>query len=759
MANLALKYRPQTFDDITEQSIVVDMLKNICKSDELENRNFLLIGPAGTGKAQPMYSKILTPNGFINMGDVHIGQEVFTANGNIGKVIGIYPQGVRPIYEITLQDRTKIRVSDEHLNVCYRYNQDLKRREDFCMTTTELVGFNKSSRFKLRVDIPKVTWQSDVTPIDPYLLGALLGDGSLSSGNFGFSNSEPDVVDKVDKILRRDWNKYLKKCNGDNVDYDIANVHQAYHKYTIEYQGNSFTSLSDVADALSLAGYPKFDSSTILRLCEGTATNTLKQYPELAKELTCSIDPNYRNWQEIDPLRAALAELKLTAKSTEKHIPAEYLYATEDIRLELLRGLYDTDGYTDVHGVTSYTTCSDQLSEDFAFLVRSLGIRDTIVDAPSYYTHDGIRHCTGTVAHTHNLKIPNDMLYCSSAKHLNRRKHRQHEPMRNIIDIKYIGDEECQCIMIDHPDHTYISDDFVPTHNTTSARIMANMLNNNVGEPIEVDAASHSGVDSIREIIQQAKAYPVGCKYKVFIIDEVHSLSQTAFQALLKAFEDGVGRSIFILCTTNPEKIPATIISRVQVFQLSKISLDGIISRLKYVLDSEIKEGRHITYTDDAVSFIAKLANGGMRDSLTLLDKALTYSTDLTTENLVCALNLPNYDDYFKLLGACAKKDNTAITAIINSVYNSGVNFVKWFEGFHGFVMNVVKYIFLQDINETTIPAHYKDKISKYTTAHAAVCLKLANKLLQLNYELKSTQYLQEVALTHLCTIPKKEGH
>lgn len=297
------------------------------------------------------------------------------------------------------------------------------------------------------------------------------------------------------------------------------------------------------------------------------------------------------------------------------------------------------------------------------------------------------------------------------------------------------------------------------TGKTTSARIMANMLNNNVGEPIEVDAASHSGVDSIREIIQQAKAYPVGCKYKVFIIDEVHSLSQTAFQALLKAFEDGVGRSIFILCTTNPEKIPATIISRVQVFQLSKISLDGIISRLKYVLDSEIKEGRHITYTDDAVSFIAKLANGGMRDSLTLLDKALTYSTDLTTENLVCALNLPNYDDYFKLLGACAKKDNTAITAIINAVYNSGVNFVKWFEGFHGFVMNVVKYIFLQDMNETTIPAHYKDKISKYTTAHAAVCLKLANKLLQLNYELKSTQYLQEVALTHLCTVPKKEGH
>lgn len=292
---------------------------------------------------------------------------------------------------------------------------------------------------------------------------------------------------------------------------------------------------------------------------------------------------------------------------------------------------------------------------------------------------------------------------------------------------------------------------------TTSAKIMANVLNDGLGDPIEIDAASYSGVDNIRSIVRQAQQYPVGCKYKVFIIDECHALSNAAWQALLAILEAGAARSIFIFCTTNPEKIPATILSRVQMFQLSKISLSGIVSRLIHVLDSEIAEGQDITYEQDAVTFIAKLANGGMRDALTLLDKALAYSKDITSENLRVALNLPNYDDYFSLLQAYAKKDNVKIASIIDYVYNSGVNFVRWFDGFHSFIINVVKYILLQDIGSTTIPSYYYNKISKYTAAHSAVCLKLANKLLKLNAELKTTQYLQEVALTYLCHVPSTE--
>lgn len=294
------------------------------------------------------------------------------------------------------------------------------------------------------------------------------------------------------------------------------------------------------------------------------------------------------------------------------------------------------------------------------------------------------------------------------------------------------------------------------TGKTTSARAMANLLNKGEGEPIEIDAASHSGVDAMRDIVQQARSYPVGCKYKIFIIDEVHSISPAGWQVLLKTLEENPAKSVFLLCTTNPEKIPSTILSRVQTFQLSKISLDGINKRLIHILEEEKKEGRNITYSLEAVNYIAKLANGGMRDAITLLDKALAFSEDVSSENVYKALNLPSYDDYFLLLNAVAKKDNKSTAEIIHKVYNSGVNFTKWFEGFHAFICNIVKYIFLQDINATMIPSHYQDKISKYGVAHSTLCLKLAAKLLKLNQELKGTQYLQEVALTYLCTLPKK---
>lgn len=687
--SLATTYRPSTWDDVTEQHVVVEILKKMCEDKSMPNRNFLFIGPAGCGKAQPLYSKVLTPTGFIPMRSVQVGTEVLTGNGNVAEVSGVYPQGVRPIYEIVLQDRTRIRVSDEHLNVVYRYNDDKKCRQDYCLTTVELIKLLESSKFKLRIDVPCVDWDEQDVPIDPYLLGILLADGSLC-GNFQLSNPESDICEKVDAKLR-DIGYHL---NSSQLDHDILLLRD--------------------------------DSGNVLH----------------------KTDKN---------LKQLLNDYGLLVASKSKYIPRDYLYNSRRVRLELLQGLFDGDGHIHRNGAVEYTTSSERLSDDFAFLVRSLGIRDTVCAAASSYKDASGKRIDCGIAYTHHLKVPNGLKFYSSHKHSARYRDRQNDPIRNIVRIDYIGMEECQCIMIDHPDHTYISDGFIPTHNTTLARIVGNVLNKGQGEPIEIDAASNSGVDAMRDIIQQARAYPVGCDWKVFILDECHSISNAGWQVLLKTLESGAGKSIFMFCTTNPEKIPATIISRVQTFQLSKISLDGIYNRLTYVLDSEIQKGRNISYTQDAVRFIAKLANGGMRDSLTLLDKALVYSNELTTEHIVDALNLSSYDDYFALLAACAKRDNSSIVKTIDSVYNSGVNFVKWFEGFHSFVMNVVKYILLQDIEATVIPPHYGDKMAAYGTAHLSVCLKLSTRLLTMIHDLKTTQYLQEVAMTHLC-LPVKKG-
>lgn len=495
MANLAAKYRPKTLEDVTEQSIVVDMVRNLCSKPNLEARNFLFTGPAGCGKAQPLYSKIRTPYGWTTMGEIKVGDKVLTGQGNVAEVLGVFPQGLRDLYEITLADGRKIRVADNHLNPV-------------------LIEIN--------------SYGDKPTHCLPY------------------------------------------------VNMETIHLKHAIDKWNI-----------------SASTIPAFDDDSLL---------------------------------------------------------------------------------------------AD----------------------------------------------------------------------RRIISCELIGKDYCQCIYVDKPEHTYITDDNVVTHNTTICRIIANILNKGQGSPIEIDAASHSGVDSVREIVSQAQSYPVGCEWKCFIIDEVHAISNQGWQAFLKTLEESPAKSIFLMATTNPEKIPATIISRVQTFQLSKISLPGIENRLKYIVSKENEEGQDITYEDSAISFIAKMANGGMRDSITLLEKAIAYDKNITSKGLVQALGLPNYDDFFSLLQAYAKKDNGQIAQIVDQVYNSGINFVKWMSDFHSFVVNVMKYIFLKDINKTTIPSYYQDKIAKYGTAHSSICLQLATTLVKLNHELKTTQYLQELTLTYLCFNPKK---
>ena len=129
------------------------------------------------------------------------------------------------------------------------------------------------------------------------------------------------------------------------------------------------------------------------------------------------------------------------------------------------------------------------------------------------------------------------------------------------------------------------------TGKTTCARIFANEINKGQGNPIEMDAASNSSVEDVRMIIQQAKTQSLDSEYKVFIIDECHSISNTGWQAFLKLIEEPPAKSIFIFCTTDPQKIPKTILSRVQRYDFNRISQEGIVKRLKHIIDEENKNG------------------------------------------------------------------------------------------------------------------------------------------------------------------------
>lgn len=274
---------------------------------------------------------------------------------------------------------------------------------------------------------------------------------------------------------------------------------------------------------------------------------------------------------------------------------------------------------------------------------------------------------------------------------------------------------------------------------TTSARIFANQINKGLGNPIEMDAASNSGVEDVRNIIQQAKTKAMDSEYKVFIIDECHSISNTGWQAFLKLIEEPPAKSIFIFCTTDPQKIPRTIISRVQRYDFTKISQKGIVDRLGYIVESEMNERKMVVH-DEALEYIAKIAEGGMRDAISLMDKALAYSKELTLENVVQALGTTDYDTMFKLAKHIIFEQEKAIE-LVEEINNSGKDLKQFVKQFTQFLIDVQKYDILggkawQYINIPKL-TDYELELKEFDRNTYSMLLDLLNDFVKLNASIK----------------------
>lgn len=272
------------------------------------------------------------------------------------------------------------------------------------------------------------------------------------------------------------------------------------------------------------------------------------------------------------------------------------------------------------------------------------------------------------------------------------------------------------------------------TGKTTCARIIANMINEGKGTPIELDAASNNSVEDVRRIISDSKYRALDSKYKIYIIDECHSLSNAAWQAFLKLLEEPPKLTVFMFCTTDPQKIPGTILSRVQRYNFQRISKDGIIKRLKHIIESENNENYYskgdwqlndvqadkeyyeqncIRFEEDAIDYIAKQAQGGMRDAITTLDKCLAYSKNLTLENVVNVLSagVTPYDlSEFTL--CLLDKDVKAALEQLNHFFMSGIDMSLLVSNYFEFLLNLQKYLVLQNKEVANLPV---DLLSKYT--------------------------------------------
>lgn len=240
---------------------------------------------------------------------------------------------------------------------------------------------------------------------------------------------------------------------------------------------------------------------------------------------------------------------------------------------------------------------------------------------------------------------------------------------------------------------------------TTSARILAKTLNCTGGDPlvpcgkckscldiagghpmdvIEIDAASNTGVDNIRELLEQTQYTPMIGKYKVFVIDEVHMLSKGAFNALLKTLEEPPPHVIFIFATTEVNKVPQTILSRVQRFDFKRLSTKQITGRLKYICE---KEG--ISTDAEALGMIAEKADGSMRDALTFFDQAYAFTgNEMDAESVRSVLGVPPNELYFSLMAAIETHDIKGTFAVVAKASETGVEFAPLLDGFAKFLRN-----------------------------------------------------------------------
>ena len=240
---------------------------------------------------------------------------------------------------------------------------------------------------------------------------------------------------------------------------------------------------------------------------------------------------------------------------------------------------------------------------------------------------------------------------------------------------------------------------------TTSARILAKTLNCTGGDPlvpcgkckscldiasghpmdvIEIDAASNTGVDNIRDLLEQTQYTPMIGKYKVFVIDEVHMLSKGAFNALLKTLEEPPPHVIFIFATTEVNKVPQTILSRVQRFDFKRLTTKQITSRLKYICEQE-----SISTDAEALGMIAEKADGSMRDALTFFDQAYAFTgNDMNADSVRSVLGVPPNDLYFALLESIEKHDLKGTFAVVDKASETGVEFAPLLDGFAKFVRN-----------------------------------------------------------------------
>ncbi|HBW79293.1 MAG TPA: DNA polymerase III subunit gamma/tau [Sphingobacterium sp.] len=269
----------------------------------------------------------------------------------------------------------------------------------------------------------------------------------------------------------------------------------------------------------------------------------------------------------------------------------------------------------------------------------------------------------------------------------------------------------------------------------------------------ELDAASNNSVDDIRNLIDQVRIPPQAGKYKIYIIDEVHMLSQAAFNAFLKTLEEPPSYAIFILATTEKHKILPTILSRCQIFDFNRIKVEEMASHLARIADREA-----IAYDQDGLHIIAQKADGGLRDALSMFDQIVSFSNkNVTYQAVIDNLNILDYDYYFKLTDAILTEDAAQTLLIFNEILNHGFDGSHFIAGLSAHFRNLLvakepATLKLLEVSDS-IRQKYLQQSQKASPGFLLSALNISNQC-EINYKTSKNQRLQvELSLLKTCHI------
>lgn len=394
----------------------------------LQDNGAIVDHEVGTGKAQPLDSMILTPTGWTQMRNIKVGDVVISVDGKPTKVIGVFPQGKKDIYRLTMDDGASTKACEEHLWTVNDTCRISRGNEWLNLTTRQMIEENgkvqipgrngqmytTSTYFKEKLHVNEGGWKRNKwqipvvgkvefiqlsTYIDPYVVGILIGDGGLSGNTVSFSSADREIVNTVKRLIPKSYT--VKKKESSLYDYSII-----HNKENREGKNNKFV-----------------------------------EY---------------------------ILSLGLNVKSEHKHIPFYYLFNSIENRIKLLQGLMDSDGTVDHRNGSSISFCtvSETLKRDVIQLVRSLGGVATFTTRVPSFCHKGEKK-SGQLAYIINIILPEDIIPFNLERKLSLWKPKsKYKPCRFIDNIEYVGEEECQCIKVDHPSQLYVTDDFIVTHNT-----------------------------------------------------------------------------------------------------------------------------------------------------------------------------------------------------------------------------------------------------------------------------------------------------